>query len=147
MWFPVCSSYKLWRYLLPFSRYSTWEILFWPPILGVLGVKDPQIVTVDISRPQNGVPYADPRILSHFGHFEDFPFGLWPCQGSFFRKWMTLNCEFQGQPRSNIMTDLNSQHMVSYLLPLQYGHLSFTVWPQYVIYRCALSLETDDLEI
>jgi len=45
------------------------------------------------------------------------------------------------------MTDLNSQHMVSYLLPIQYGHLSLTVWPQHAIYRCASSLETDDLEI
>jgi len=39
------------------------------PNFGGFGVKDPQIVTVEISRPQKGVPYADPRLLSHFGHF------------------------------------------------------------------------------
>jgi len=45
------------------------------------------------------------------------------------------------------MTDLHLQHMVSYLLPIQYWHLYLTVWPQHAIYRCALILETDDLEI
>jgi len=53
-----------------------------------------------------------------------------------FRKWMTLNYKFQGQLRSKVKTDLNSQHMVSYLLPIQYGHLTLTVWPQHAIYRC-----------
>ena len=151
MWFPICSPYKLWCYLLPFSRYSTfslaWETLIRAPILGGFGAKDPQIVTVGISRPQKGVPYADPRLLSHFGTFRTFRLVCGPVKGVFFRKWMTLNCKFQGQPRKNIMTDLNSQHVVSYLLPIQYGHLSLTVLPQHGIYRCALSLETDDLEI
>jgi len=46
------------------------------------------------------------------------------------RKWMTLNYKFQGQLRSNVKTDLNSQHMISYLLP------SLTVWPQHAICHC-----------
>jgi len=34
-------------------------------------------------------------------------------------KWMTLKYRFQGQHMSNVTTDLNSQHIVSYLLPIQ----------------------------
>jgi len=66
---------------------------------------------------------------------------------SLFPKLLTLIYNFQGQHRSNPKTDLNSQHMVSYLLPIQYGHLSPTVWPQHAIYHCALCPKTDDLEL
>jgi len=44
-----------------------------------------------------------------------------------------LEYKFQGQLMSNVKTDLNSHHLVSYLLPLQYGHLSLTVWSQHAI--------------
>ncbi len=46
------------------------------------------------------------------------------------RKRTTLKHGFQGQHRSNVKTDLNSQLMVSYLLPIHYGLLSLTVWAQ-----------------
>ncbi len=108
MWFPICSNtnYGAIRYRFreiqhfrlhgkPYSDPQFWG--FWG--------KRPQIVMVEISEPQKGVPYADPRLLNHFGHFLRFPFGLWPSQGSCLRKWMTLNSEFQGQPRSNVTTE------------------------------------------
>jgi len=37
--------------------------------------------------------------------------------------------------------------MVSYLVPVQYMHLSLTIWPQRAIYCCSLCPKTDDLEI
>ena len=67
------------------------------------------------------------------------------CHLSFF--WMDdLEKGVQGQSRSVVSTDLNSQYMVSYLLPMQYRHLSLTVWSQRVIDCGALRLKTDDLE-
>jgi len=39
------------------------------PNFGCLGVEDPQIVTVEIYKPQKGIPYADSRLSSHYGHF------------------------------------------------------------------------------
>ena len=65
----------------------------------------------------------------------------------FFPKNMTLKNGVQGHPRSNVRTDLNSQYMVSYLVPVQYMHLSLTIWPQRAIYCCSLCPKTDDLEI
>jgi len=59
---------------------------------------------------------------------------------------MTLKHGLQGQPRSNVKTNLNSQHMVSYLLPIQYGHLSLTVWPQHAIYPCVRKRMTLNFE-
>jgi len=59
---------------------------------------------------------------------------------------MTLKCGFQGHLRSNVRTDLNSQHMVSCLLPIQCGHLSVTVWPQHAIYQCEQCPKMDDLD-
>jgi len=58
---------------------------------------------------------------------------VWPQHAIYrcFRKWMTSNYKFQGQLRSKVKTDLNSQHMGSYLLPIQYGHLTLTIWPRY----------------
>ncbi len=60
---------------------------------------------------------------------------------------MALIYNFQGLHMSNLKTDLNSQYMVSYLLPIHYEHLSLTVWPQHAIYRYVQCLEMDDLEI
>jgi len=39
-----------------------------PTFRGFSG-KRPQIVSVEISKPPKGVPYAEPCLLSHFGHF------------------------------------------------------------------------------
>jgi len=33
------------------------------------------------------------------------------------------------------------------MLPIQYGHLTLTVWPQHAINHCALCPKTDDLEL
>jgi len=49
---------------------------------------------------------------------------------------MTLDCGFQGQPRSNIMTDLNSQHVVSCLLLMQTVAQSVTVFEIFNIFVC-----------
>jgi len=49
---------------------------------------------------------------------------------------MTLNFGFQGQLRSKVKTDLNSQHMVSYLLPRQSMALSVTVFEIFNIFVC-----------
>jgi len=85
-------------------------------------------------------PYGiSSRGSAHFlpfcSHFAD-AFGLWPCQGSCLRKWMTLNCRFQGQHRSNVMTDFNSQHTVSYLCPIQTMAPSVTVFKIFNIFVC-----------
>jgi len=76
-----------------------------------------------------------------YGH--NMPFVVVCCV----RKLMTLKYGFQGQHRWNVKTNLNSLCMVSCLLPIQYGHLSLTVWPQHAIKRSALCMETDDLEV
>jgi len=47
-----------------------------------------------------------------------------------------LDCKFQGQLRSKVKTDLNSQHMVSYLLPIQTMALSVTVFEIFSILVC-----------
>jgi len=65
---------------------------------------------------------------------------------SFFPRMDGLDYKFQGHLGSKVKTDLNSQHLVSYLLPIQYGHLTLTVWPQHAIYHCALCPKMDDLD-
>jgi len=45
-------------------------------------------------------------------------------------KRMTLRSWLEGHPRSNVTTHFNSQHVCSYLFPIQYGHQSLTIWPQ-----------------
>jgi len=105
------------------------------PILHVFGVKDHQIVTVDISRPQKGYLTQIRVFWAVLGTSRAFRLVCGPIKGVFF-KWMTLNCEFQGQLRSNILTDLNSQHMVSYLLPIQTMALSVTVFEIFDIFFC-----------
>jgi len=49
---------------------------------------------------------------------------------------MTLKQGPEVHPRSNVKTDSNSQRIVSYLHSIQCWHLSLTVCPQHVIYRC-----------
>jgi len=51
------------------------------PNFGFLGVKHPHIVTVKHFNPQKAIPYANPRLLSHFALIWHFPFGLRACQG------------------------------------------------------------------
>jgi len=56
---------------------------------------------------------------------------------------MTLRFWVQGHPKSFMKMHLNSQYIVFYLLTIQYGHSSLTVWPE----RATLCRKTDGLEI
>jgi len=47
-----------------------------------------------------------------------------------------LKYRFQGQLRSKVNTDWNSQHVVSYLLPIQTMALSVTVFEIFNIFVC-----------
>jgi len=47
-----------------------------------------------------------------------------------------LKYRFQGQLKSNVNTDLNSQHVVSFLLPIQTMALSSTVFEIFNIFIC-----------
>jgi len=55
---------------------------------------------------------------------------------SYVWKRMTLKYRFQGQLRSHVNTDLNSQHVVSYLLPIQTMALYVTVFEIFNICVC-----------
>jgi len=79
IWFPICSPYKLWRYLLLFSIFICIENPIPTPNFGGFGVtvKHPKIVTAKTFNPQKALPYTNPHLLSHFGHFWRFLFGLW----------------------------------------------------------------------
>jgi len=49
---------------------------------------------------------------------------------------MTLKYGFQGQLRSNVKVDLNSQNLFSYLLPIQTMALYVTVFEIFNIFIC-----------
>jgi len=80
--------------------------------------------------------WAPINLLSYvYGHLS---LTVWPQHAIYccFQKRMTLNHGFQCQYMWNVKTDLSSQHMVSYLLPIQTMVPSVTVFEILSVFIC-----------